>query len=335
MKVAIIGSAKLDTIEYNLNEAFNFNGHESRIFDILDKRILHNKYLFTLNKILSNYNDIYDRFQFIRHAKIVCDFKPDLVVCVYRFIHPDFVSYIKKNTRCKIIHVNPDQLTTFQLQQIFVSDYDAWFSKDPYIVRFMKQNMHLNALLYNEAFNVRYHQKPSVDKKEAEKQIGIDVMTYGAVYPYRAIMLQQVLNANINIKIFGMRPSRFYNSDSSLNKAFQNEYITGERKSQLLYGSKIVFNQMHYAEIESVNNRFFEAFGAGAFQLVDYRPILHDLLPIDPKLISFNGIDQAIDKIKYYLQHSSERYEIAQTIYKYFINNYSYDNLINYILNNI
>src|SRR5574344_1215966 len=149
MKVAIIGSAKLDTIEYNLNEAFNFNGHESRIFDILDKRILHNKYLFTLNKIVS-------------------DFKPDLVVCVYRFIHPDFVSYIKKNTRCKIIHVNPDSLTTFQLQQIFVSDYDAWFSKDPYIVRFMKQNMHLNALLYNEDFNVRYHQKPSVDKKEAE-----------------------------------------------------------------------------------------------------------------------------------------------------------------------
>ena len=95
--------------------------------------------------------------------------------------------------------------------------------------------------------------------------------------------------------------SRFY--DKSLDPYFQNKYITGEKKAKILYGSKIVFNQMHYAEIESVNNRFFEAYGAGAFQLSDYRKILSRILPkeVKPELVSFNGIDDGIDKIKYYL----------------------------------
>ena len=64
---------------------------------------------------------------------------------------------------------------------------------------------------------------------------------------------------------------------------------------------------MHYAEIESVNNRFFEVNGCGAFQLSDYRPILHELLPIDPKLVSFNSIDEGIRKTIDYMKESSIR----------------------------
>ena len=47
--------------------------------------------------------------------KRVMDFNPQLVICVYRNIHPDFVKTIKSN-KIKIIHINPDALTTFQSQ---------------------------------------------------------------------------------------------------------------------------------------------------------------------------------------------------------------------------
>ena len=167
-------------------------------------------------------------------------------------------------------------------------------------------------------------------KSECEKQVNIDVMTYGTMYPYRCRMLQTVVDKHVDLKIFGTIPHRFYNH--SLDDNYQNKYITGEEKARLLYGSKIVFNQMHYAEIESVNNRFFEVNGSGAFQLSDYRPILHDLLPINPELVSFKNIDEGIDKIKYYLQHDDERYEIADQIYKHFVNHYTYDHLVKYIL---
>ncbi len=333
MKIAIIGSKGYDSMETNLCEAFNNAGHHARIFDIYDlKRFsfhLLDKLTHTLDKLCRTYSDHYDAKLFHTLYLKVDAFSPDLVVCVYRFIHPDFVELCRAEG-ARVIHVNPDALTTFEYQQVFASNYDAWFTKDPYIVSFMKGNMHLNVYQYNEAFNVRGHMKPSLSKIVCEKEVGIDVMTYGTMYPYRCRMLKSVADSGIDLKIYGTIPNRFYNHE--LDRFYQNKYITGEEKAKLLYGSKIVFNQMHYAEIESVNNRFFEVNGSGAFQLSDYRPILHDLLPIDPELVSFRNIDEGIEKIKYYLKHDEERYDIAQKVYEHFLNNYTYDHLVKFIL---
>ena len=333
MRIAIIGSKNQDSLEMNLQDAFIYAGHEAMVFDIYDFKRFSLKKLkkvsYTLDKILRTYSDVYDRALFESLYKHVRGYSPDLVVCVYRFIHPYFVSQCKKSG-VKVIHVNPDQMTTLEYQQVFASDYDVWFSKDSYMVRFMQDNMRLNAILYHEAFNVRNHKKPTMEKSECEKQTGIDVMTYGTMYPYRCRMLKALVDSGIDLKIYGLIPHRFYNHD--LDAFFQNRYIVGEEKSKLLYGSKIVFNQMHYAEIESVNNRFFEVNGSGAFQLSDYRPILHELLPVDPELVSFRSIDEGIDKVLYYLHHTEERYEIAGKIYRHFVNNYTYDHLVRFIL---
>lgn len=330
MKIAIIGSKAYDSLEYNLHEAFSFAKHECRIFDTADYLLLKNRYGVQMDFLLRRYSDSYDRKLFLKVARAVCDYNPDLVIGVYRFIHPVFVDSVKENLHCKVIHVNPDALITFEYQQVFASNYDAWFTKDPYIVRFMKDNMKLNAFLYSEAFSSRIHEKPSCSKEDAEKECAIDVMTYGTIYPYRSRMLKHVMDAGIDLKIYGVRPHRFY--DSRLDSAFQYKYITGEEKARILYGTKIVLNQMHYAEIESVNNRFFEVNGSGAFQLSDYRPILKDLLPVDPELVSFRSIDEGIDKIKYYLAHPKERYAIADRIYNHFVNHYTYDHLVQYII---
>ena len=332
-KIAIIGSRSADSLESNLLEAFIYAGYNANIFDVYDLARFSLKSLtsvtHTLDKIARTYSDKYDRKLFEILFTKIKEYSPDLVICVYRFIHPSFVK-LCKDEGAKVIHVNPDALTTFEYQQVFASDYDVWFTKDPYIVSFMKGNMHLNVYRYNEAFNVRGHKKPSLSKIDCEKEVGIDVMTYGTMYPYRCRMLKAVADSGIQIKIFGTIPHRFYNHE--LDNFYQNKFIIGEEKAKLLYGSKIVFNQMHYAEIESVNNRFFEVNGSGAFQLSDYRPILHELLPIDPELVSFKNIDEGIEKLKYYLNHDEERYDIAQSIYEYFLKNYTYDHLVNYIL---
>lgn len=333
MKVAIIGSNLPDSLEYNLKEAFTFRKDSCEVFDITNSLSASNKYLFNLEKLLRTYSNKYDISVFKKLARKVVNFNPDLVICVYRFIHPIFVTTIKRQKKCPVIQLNPDALTTFEYQQVFASDYDVWFTKDPYIVRFMRDNMHLNAIYYNEAFNIRLHKKPDMDKVQAEEEANIDVMTYGTIYPYRANMLKQVINAGIQLKIYGSTPHRFY--DNTLDKNFQHKYLVGKEKAKTLFGSKIVFNQMHYAEIESVNNRFFETNGCGAFQISDYRPILNEILPIDPEKVSFRSIDDAIDKMRYYLSHPEERYKIAKTIYEHFINKYTYDELINYILRNI
>ncbi|WP_321480235.1 glycosyltransferase [uncultured Bacteroides sp.] len=332
MKIAIVGSRSLDSLEFNLNEAFNFNKYESRIFDIYEKNIFKNKFIYQFDTLGRKFFNVYDRLVFKHLASKIIDYNPDLIICVYRFIHPDFVKNMKR-LKYKVIHINPDALTTFEYQQVFASPYDAYFTKDPYIFSFMRSKMNLNVKIYSEAFNMRLHIKPDVDKFSFENEVNIDVMTYGTIYPYRAKMLKYLIDNGVNLKIFGTKPNRFF--DNSLTGAFQNKYIVGAEKSRLLYGSKIIFNQMHYAEIESVNNRFFEANGSGAFQLCDYKPILKQLLPIDPELVSFVSIDDGIDKINYYLKHPKERLELATQIYNHTLANYTYDHLIRFILKNI
>lgn len=336
MRIVIIGSRSFDSLEFNLQESFNYNGHTCEVFDIYDTWCYNinplKKYTYILDWLGRRYSDKYDQMIFERLRKKVLNYRPDLVIGIYRFIHPEFVKSIK-DARIKIIHINPDALTTFEYQQLFVEAYDIYFTKDPYILNFMKNNLKLNVKLYNEAFNIRTHKKPLLDKRLCEDEIKIDVSTYGTMYPYRSRMLSHLLGKDYNLKVYGVKPHRFYNS--ILDDVYQNEYIVGERKSRILYGSKIVFNQMHYAEIYSVNNRFFEVNGSGGFQLSDYRPILKDLLPIDPEYISFKSIDEGVEKIRYYLAHTQERIEIAEKIYNYSIQYFTYDHLIKYILENI
>lgn len=333
MRIAIIGANAPDSMEWHFADAFQFAGYEAKIFDIYEKfpytvkRLKH--YFQVLDKIGRTYSDSYDRKRFLSVANSINEYNPDLVICFYRDIHPAFVDAVKSKNR-RVIHVNPDALTSFGYQQVIAANYDALFTKDPYILEFMKNKAKLNAYIYNEAFNQRYNPKPACTKAEMEKEMNVDVMTYGTLYPYRARMVRALVDEGINVKLYGVVPHRFF--DKALEKCYTGKYIVGEEKARTIYGAKIMFNNFHFAEIESVNCRFFEANGCGAFQLCDYKPILKDLLPVDPELVSFKTIDEGAEKVRYYLAHPEERYAIAEKVYQHFLEHYTYDHLIQYIL---
>ncbi|MDZ7691002.1 MAG: glycosyltransferase [Balneolaceae bacterium] len=325
MRVAIIGSKSFDSLEYHLQDTLTCQGYNAKIFDFLNA--LPAKLDFGLTKLSAKY----EKWKNTSLLERVIQYKPDLVIGVYRNIHPLVVREIKVQ-KIKIIHINPDALTTFQNQQLFVEPYDAYFTKDPYMKGFMEKKLDFNVFLYQEAFNPRVHKKPEGDFMAIENEVGIDVLNFGNLYPYRNRMLKVLKENDIDITLYGFKARYF---DESLNENFQNRGIFGEEKSRILNGSKIVFNNFHYAEIESVNNKFFEITGSGAFQICDYKPILNDLLPIDPKLVSFETIDEAIEMIKYYLKNPEERWELRDKLTKYFNENYTYENMINNIFRKI
>lgn len=322
MKIAIIGAINFDSLEYHIHDELQHQGHEVQIFDYV--RNFPKKIDFGISQFSMMYVENKNK----RLLSEILSFQPELVIGVYRHIHPLVVKAIK-NQNIKIIHINPDALTTFQNQQLFVEPYDAYFTKDPYIHRFMKDKLNLNTFLYQEAFNPRVHRRPDGDLLSLEKEVNIDVLCFGNLYPYRNRMLRILNEKDLKITTFGNKAKYF---DPFLHNNYQNRGIYGEEKSKILNGAKIVFNNFHYAEIDSVNNKFFEINGAGAFQICDYKPILNDILPIDPKLVSFNSIDEAAKLIKGYLAQPEKRYEIRNKIHNHFLNTYSYKYMIEHIL---
>lgn len=324
MKIAIIGSEEFDSLEFHLNDELTVQGHTTKIFNF--SKIISQKIDLGLSLISSSFVSYLNTVL----LKKVLNYNPDLVIVIYRHVHPDVVKQIKKN-KIKIIHLNPDALTTFQNQQIFAEAYDKYYTKDPYIFGFIKNKLGYNVELYSEAFNPRFHNRPNTSLNDLEDEIDIDVLCFGNLYPYRNRMLHQLKDEGFALTLYGNKAKYF---DAYLAENYMNRGIYGAEKSKILNGSKIVFNNFHYAEIESVNNKFFEINGSGAFQICDYKPILHDVLPIDPKLVSFENIDQSKKLIKKYLNEKELRHEIRDKIYNHFTENYTYSKLINQILNN-
>jgi len=323
-RIAIFGSSKFETIEYHIADSLRFLGNEVEIFDYDAAFSIHKKADYWMRR----FSERISVKLCTKIAEKVLAYRPDLIIATYRDIHPVFVETIKATTKSiPCIHINPDAITTFQNQQIFASGYDHYFTKDPFMVSFMKDKMKLNAHLLNESFNQRVHTKPALSKQDAEREVGIDVLAFGSMYPYRTKMLEAIVQSGISISMYGVKGPFF---PKSLAPYFNNKKILGEEKSKLLYGSKIVFNNFHYAEIEGVNCKFFEVNGIGAFQISDFKSIMNEYMNIDAKRVSFDTIDEAVEKIKYFLNEENieERIDLAEKNYTHFMENHTYDHRV-------
>jgi spore maturation protein CgeB len=117
-----------------------------------------------------------------------------------------------------------------------------------------------------------------------------------------------------------------------LKPFYHDEFITGDRKSKLIFGSKVIFNNFHYSEIESVNCKFFEIAGSGVFQVCDYKKIIDDYTLIPSFKYTFNKLDEAIELIKYYLSNPKLRYEYSEIQRDHFLKNHTYEHRMNELL---
>ena len=331
MKIAIIGSKEFDSLEYHLADTLqNVMLHDVFHIDIKDVIKIPFKYNYYAQKFIPRY----DEYVFEKIADQVIAQQPDLVIGVYRFIHPNCIAKIKKNLRgVKTVQINPDTINTFEYQQIFATDYDAYFTKDTFIADFMRDKMNLNAFYLPEALNPRVHKPVEEDITTLQNRINIEVAGFGTMYPYRAKFFSEIIKQGIKVDLFGVADRRFPKKE--ISESFRKEYITGERKAEVSRGAKIVLNNFFYGEVNSANVKFFEIYGVGGFQLCDEKKLLREYSAVDIEKFTFKNIDEAAEKIKYYLTHPEERIAIANQQMKHFHAHHTYENRLTELLNKI
>ena len=329
MNVVIVGSRAVESLEEHLADSFRTLGHDACVVDITDGLPFSNR----LNYWTSRFCEPYDRAIGNLTAMRVSKLQPDLVLVVYRHTHPILVQELKKRLpNIPVAQLNPDALTNLEKQQIIAADFDYYFSKEPYIVDTLRDKAGLNAHYLPEGFNPRVHQKPPIDKAVAEELTNIDVLMYGSLYPYRARIIEQLLRAGLRVQVYGtagpyMRPS--------VKNVFQRQFLAGVEKNRLLYGAKIVLNTFHYAEITSVNQKYFEINGIGAFQLCDYKPTIEQYTGVPTELVTFWTMDEAIDKVRYYLDRPTLRHELAARQYAHFQQCHTFDKRVQQLLQTV
>jgi spore maturation protein CgeB len=204
----------------------------------------------------------------------------------------------------------PDNLVNLGRQYLLVSDLDAWFFKDPYMVRIFRDKLALKAFYLPEACNSLWHRRVELSAADHRKY-DCDLGTVSNMYYYRAKSLENFLNHDM--KIWGKSYPSWLSSP--LRPVYQDEYVAGKEKAKALNAAKIVLNTMHYGEIEGVNCRLFEAAGCGAFQIADWKPALPDLFEPEKEIVTFRTQKDLKEKVDYYLAHPKQRREIADRAY--------------------
>jgi spore maturation protein CgeB len=165
---------------------------------------------------------------------------------------------------------------------------------------------------------------------EAERQHGLTFV--GGVDPrdpqHRAgaVLLERVA-AELPLELWGYGVEGLPR-DSALRRAHSGE-AWGIDMYEVLARSRIVINRHGPVAAGYANNmRLFEATGAGAMLVTEAAPNLRDYFEPGNEVVTYDGADELIEKLRYYLEHDRERIAIASAGQRRTLRDHTYERVI-------
>ena len=146
--------------------------------------------------------------------------------------------------------------------------------------------------------------------------------------PERAAFMQEIAR-RFDLKLWGAGWEKF-----GLKAAAKDAYASDYRN--ICAGAKIILGWNIDPTVDLYfSNRTWYTLGCGGFLLTVYSPSMEELFGRGVHLDWFESTQECCDKIEYYLQHPVERRKIARTGYELAHREYSYEKMVERILNDI
>lgn len=161
----------------------------------------------------------------------------------------------------------------------------------------------------------------------AECERDVDISFVGAAYKDRIKFLEKVctraLEENWSVKIAGpflehrhaYKRWLFKLRNSHLAKFLWKNYCTPAEAADLYRHSKICLN-LNTIGHHSLSPRTFEIGATKSFQLMNGGQKAHGLMNLETDLVTFDGVDDLLAKIEFYLAHDELREKIARAGYE-------------------
>jgi spore maturation protein CgeB len=232
----------------------------------------------------------------------------DLIVIVsINMVPPDVVSALRERTGALVIGWFTDAIVNIHGAEFIRAPYHRIFFKDKVVVDRFRTTLASGRYEYlAQAFDPALHRP--VPSRFAPPEASADVATFGNSYPFRAMMMGELLDQrDIHTVIYGL-PGRF--ADERLRARYLAP-VKGLKKSAVMRAAKVALNTNHFSELGGVNKRTFELGGIGAFQLTD-GPAITEYFEPDVECAVFHGPGELVEKVRYYLERPDERAEIAR-----------------------
>lgn len=156
------------------------------------------------------------------------------------------------------------------------------------------------------------------------QKAGIAVSVYGAGWPdSKRISDQEMINvfaaSKINLAL-NSPPGRF--NANSLGRLFFRRSLNRIVPDFHFYSN---FRSWLYRGIPQIKARHFEIPACGGFTLTSPADDLENYFKIGEEMEIYNGLDDLVEKVKYYLSHDEERNRIALAGYERTIKEHTYE----------
>ncbi|QRX84562.1 glycosyltransferase [Glaciimonas sp. PAMC28666] len=315
MNILVIGKFYTEDFALHISETFAAMGHAVRRFEPGYKRNrIGGRFGHRLNQVHGVIHSATDSVPEIRARRIkrlwqIADEGPlDLIVVCYDFLWPVEVTELKRRTSAQIVMWFPDAVTNFGKAFFMNAPYDALFFKDPYIVHVLSDVLKSPVYYLPECFNPERHWLQEKDIGQS-RDYKCDITTAGNQHSWRVAFYKNLVD--YDVKLWG-NPAPLWMAAGKVAPMHQGRSVYDQEKVRAFRGAKIVVNNLHYGETWGVNVRCFEAAGAGAFQMVDWKPGLSQLFEDEKELITFRSISDLKQKIDYWLPREAERQSIGE-----------------------
>jgi len=183
------------------------------------------------------------------------------------------------------------------------------FQITTYPIAFEKyKQLHFHPILCQWGANQRFYVNKNIKKKL------YDVSFIGQKHGIREKFIQGLIDRGIEINTFGR---------SWLKRISFNDMI------DIFNLSKINLNisaSSYSEDVKQIKARHFEVPMCGGFLLTDYADKLEDYYDLDSEIVCYKGIDDAVEKIKYYLNNDREREKITKGGYLAALKRHTWDN---------
>ena len=81
----------------------------------------------------------------------------------------------------------------------------------------------------------------------------------------------------------------------------QCKYVVGDEKSKAFGCAKVVLNNLHPGEIDSLNCRAFEIPACKGVQFVNHRDCIAELFALDKEIVTFKSFGELREKLHHFL----------------------------------
>jgi spore maturation protein CgeB len=209
--------------------------------------------------------------------------------------------------------------------RILAAPYTALFFKDRLLAQRIRDTLGQPAWYLPEACNPEWHRPIGIAGSDKH------IVVVGNTYLSRLMLLKRLHEDGVPLMIYG-GPAPRWAPKVIPDNCYAGRSVRREEKARIFRQAAAVLNNLHPAEMTSVNARLFEATGAGAAVLCEDRASLGEHYAVGREVLAFARYDELVEQCKELLADSSRGASIGNAASKRAHAEHSYEARLKVVL---